>query len=99
VLKLFGDKPSPGLLSFPKPGVTLALDFPKQGEKTFALLDQLDEVVKTAHGAVDPAKDARMSAENFQHFFPQWEKLEPYIDARFSSSFWRRVTSSLKTLK
>jgi FAD/FMN-containing dehydrogenase len=92
VLKVFGDKASPGLMSFPRPGVTLALDFPNQGKKTMVLLDQLDEVVTAAEGAVYPAKDARMSPENFRSYFPRWKELEAYRDSAFSSSFWRRVS-------
>lgn len=92
VLKVFGDVPSPGLLSFPRPGVTLALDFPYRGERTLALLDRLDRVVQDEGGAIYPAKDARMSAEGFQSFYPQWREFSQYIDPKFSSSFWRRVT-------
>ena len=43
-------------------------------------------------GRVYPAKDARMSASNFQSFFPEYRKLESFVDPAFSSSFWRRVT-------
>ncbi|HEY7712441.1 MAG TPA: FAD-binding oxidoreductase [Candidatus Entotheonella sp.] len=92
VLKVFGDVASPGLLSFPRAGATLALDFPNQGQKTFALLDRLDEVTRAANGAVYPAKDSRMSAASFKTYYPQWQALEPFIDPQFSSSFWRRVT-------
>ncbi len=92
VLKIFGDKKSPGLLSFPRPGITLALDFPNQGKKTFDLMDRLDDVVRSAKGTIYPAKDARMSKENFQVFYPQWQEICPYIDPRFSSSFWRQVS-------
>jgi hypothetical protein len=74
--------------------VTLALDFPNQGQKTFDLLDGLDEVTRAANGAVYPAKDSRMSAASFNAYFPQWQALEPFIDPRFSSSFWRRVTGA-----
>jgi FAD/FMN-containing dehydrogenase len=92
VLKRFGGLDSPGLLSFPRPGVTLALDFPNRGKTTTALLGRLDDIVRAAHGAVYPAKDACMAPRSFQQYYPHWQTLEKYIDARFSSSFWRRVT-------
>lgn len=92
VLKKFGDVPSPGLLSFPRPGLTLALDFSNNGQKTLQLFEELDKVVRESGGSVYPAKDARMTAESFQAYFPQWHEFEPLIDPKFSSSFWRRVT-------
>lgn len=92
VLKVFGEKPSPGLLSFARPGVTLALDFGYKGDKTLQLLDELDQIVQASKGVVYPAKDARMSAASFQSYFPQWTEFARYKDPRFSSSFWRRVT-------
>jgi hypothetical protein len=58
------------------------------------LLDSLDEITRSAGGAVYPAKDARMSAADFQRYFPRWQEFSGYIDPRFSSSFWRRVTGS-----
>lgn len=92
VLKKFGAMPSLGLISFPRPGVTLALDFPNRGARTLQLLDSLDEITRQAGGAVYPAKDARMSASSFQQYFPAWQEFRRYIDPQFSSSFWRRVT-------
>lgn len=94
VLKTFGKIPSPGLLSFPREGVTLALDFPNKGARTLELFNRLDALVRDAGGAVYPAKDARMSQESFKAFFPQWEALEELRDPAFSSSFWRRVTGT-----
>jgi FAD/FMN-containing dehydrogenase len=93
VLKVFGNRMSPGLLSFPRPGATLALDFPNHGVRTLDLLNQLDRIVAAAGGAIYPAKDARMSGEHFRQYFPFWTKFQAYIDPRFSSSFWRRVTT------
>lgn len=90
---MFGSKPSPGLLSFPRPGATLALDFPNGGKKTLKLLDELDDVTRSADGKVNPSKDARMRPDDFQHYYPNWKSLESYIDPNISSSFWRRVTA------
>jgi FAD/FMN-containing dehydrogenase len=91
VLKEFGDVKSPGMLSFPRKGLTLALDFPNRGQKTLELCNELDEVVKQAGGALYPAKDSRMSAELFAASFSQLNEFKKYIDPAFSSSFWRRV--------
>jgi FAD/FMN-containing dehydrogenase len=92
VLKQFGEKPSLGMLSFPRPGATLALDFPNGGTPTLDLLDRLDAIVDGVGGAVYPAKDARMSGAHFRRYFPQWEAFSRFIDPGISSSFWRRVT-------
>ncbi len=87
VLKTFSDIKSPGMMSFPKKGVTLALDFPNHGQNIFTLLDKLDCIVRDSGGSVYPAKDARMSSCSFQHYFPQWQEFQNYIDPIFSSQF------------
>ncbi|TDU28705.1 FAD/FMN-containing dehydrogenase [Panacagrimonas perspica] len=92
VLKMFGEQASPGLLSFARSGTTLALDFPNGGAPTLQLLESLDAITRKAGGAVYPAKDARMSATSFQQYFPRWKEFLRFIDPRFSSSFWRRVS-------
>lgn len=91
VLKIFGDQRSPGVLSFPRPGITLNLDFPFEGAATLALCDRLDTVVRAADGALYPAKDARMPRDMFERSFPRLAEFLPHVDPRFSSSFWRRV--------
>ena len=92
VLKTFGSQESVGMLSFARPGTTLALDFPNLGNKTLQLFHRLDAIVSEAGGALYPAKDARMPASLFQSGFPNWERFSDFIDPAFSSHFWRRVT-------
>ena len=91
VLKQFGSLTSPGMLSFPRCGVTLALDFPNRGARIERLFTQLDEIVAAAGGRLYPAKDARMPAELFRNSYPRWSEFERYVDPAFSSGFWRRV--------
>lgn len=91
VLKTFGDKPSPGLLSFPRPGITFALDFPNAGRPLLELFDELDAIVLGAGGALYPAKDARMGTDAFRRSFPRWKEFSQYVAPGISSEFWRRI--------
>jgi FAD/FMN-containing dehydrogenase len=92
VLKTFGALESPGLLSFPMEGTTLALDFPNRGRVTLELFDRLDAVVKEAGGRLYAAKDGRIPKEMFINGFPALGEFARHVDPAFSSSFWRRVT-------
>jgi FAD/FMN-containing dehydrogenase len=98
VLKAFGDVPSPGLMSFPQPGITLALDFPIKPEVSFPLFERLADMTREFGGRLYPAKDAAMTAAQFQAFYPQWEQLARLRDPQITSSFWERVTGDRSTL-
>ena len=92
VLKRFGDRPPTGLLSFSMPGVTLALDFPNQGDKTARLFERLDQVILDVGGRIYPAKDARMPKGLFEKGYGQnLEIFERYRDPGISSGFSRRL--------
>ena len=92
VLKRCGDAPSPGLLSFPRPGVTLALDF-SHTPALDRLFDRLDAIVRETGGRLYPAKDAHMQGEDFRRAYPEWEKVDALRDPLLLSRFWKRVTT------
>lgn len=72
VLKKLG-RQNENLLSFPKEGYTLALDF-KREKSLFPLLNELDEIVVDHGGRLYLAKDARMSEAVFKAGYPDREK-------------------------
>ncbi|MCB0395255.1 MAG: SDR family oxidoreductase [Flavobacteriales bacterium] len=94
VLKLFGDQ-APGMISFPKKGYTLTLDFPLN-KGLLPFLERLDAIVKDYNGRLYLAKDVRMSeqmffdtypgAEDYRNFLKQWDP-----DGRFASLQSRRI--------
>ena len=93
VLKKFGAQD--GLLSFPMPGYTLALDF-RVSDGLLEFLDTLDAMVLKRGGRVYLAKDARMSPETFRAMYPnlnKWQAAKSVADPnnRFSSSLSRRL--------
>lgn len=91
VLKTFGDRESGGLLSFPQPGVTLALDFPNRGLKTEKLFNALDAIVREAQGRLYLAKDARMPRSLFEAGYPKFNEFLKYKDPNISSDMSRRL--------
>lgn len=94
VLKRCGTLQSPGLLSFPMPGISLALDFPQHDTRNSTLFSVLDAIVRDARGRQYPAKDAHMSGADFRAAYPRWEELERQRDPVLMSRFWKRTTQS-----
>jgi FAD/FMN-containing dehydrogenase len=94
VLKTFGDRPAPrsaGMLSFPMPGITVALDFPNQGPRTLRLFEQLNDVVRRAGGRLYPAKDACMPRDLFERGYPGLAEFRRFRDLGLSSQMSRRL--------
>ncbi len=91
VLKTFGQRQSLGMLSFPQPGVTLALDFPNRGAPTLRLFERLDAIVREAGGRIYMAKDARMPRALFEAGYPRLAEFLQYRDAGISSAMSRRL--------
>ena len=91
VLKVCGDAVSPGMLSFPLAGASLALDFPNRGAPTLALLARLEAVAIAAGGRIYGAKDGAMSAGAFRAGYPALDAFIPHVDPAFSSALARRL--------
>jgi FAD/FMN-containing dehydrogenase len=65
-----------GMLSFPMPGISAALDLPYRGAKTQELVDALNEIVIEAGGRVYLAKDALTRPEHFAAMEPRLEQFQ-----------------------
>jgi FAD/FMN-containing dehydrogenase len=91
VLKTFGSRQSVGMMSFPQPGVTLALDFPNKGDRTLKLFGRLDAIVREAGGRIYLAKDARMPRDLFEAGYPRLAEFLQYRDPGISSALSRRL--------
>ena len=95
VLKTCGPA-SQGMLSFPGPGVTLALDLPYTGPDVLAMLHQLDEGVARRGGRIYLAKDSCLRAESFREMYPgvaEFCEVKARFDpeCRFASNQARRL--------
>ena len=93
VLKTFGEVKSLGMMSFPKRGITLAIDFKidRNFGELLKILDQIDKIITELGGAIYIAKDARMSSETFKKSYPNWQEFLKYKSPHLQSDFWKRV--------
>ena len=66
------------MISFPKEGYTLALDFPVR-KGLFSFLDELDELVLKYNGRLYMSKDARMKSEMLVAGYPELTKFKQII--------------------
>jgi len=94
VLKRFG-KESGGVLSFPREGYTLAIDFPIRA-RTVEVLRRLDAMVLDAGGRVYLGKDSYLEAQSFRAMYPaidRWLEIKAKYDPAgvFTSDLARRV--------
>ncbi|MBX7080376.1 MAG: FAD-binding oxidoreductase [Nannocystaceae bacterium] len=94
VLKRMGPA-SDGVLSFPAPGYTLAIDFPIR-DGTVELLHRLDALVLDAGGRIYLGKDSFVQAEMFARMVPaieRWRAIKRRYDPQgvFTSDLARRV--------
>nr|WP_197425238.1 FAD-binding oxidoreductase [Caulobacter sp. CCH5-E12] len=92
VLKRFGGRAPVGMISFPRKGFTLAIDFRPGRElaKTFAAMD---EVVRAAGGAWYPAKYQRLRRSDLERAFPAWSEVLAMRDPMIRTGFLERMTS------
>ncbi len=94
VLKRMG--PGEGMLSFPAPGWTLALDIPANVGGLADLLDEIDRLVVEAGGRIYLAKDSRTKASLISKMYPElerWRSVRRQLDpeGRMQSDLGRRL--------
>jgi FAD/FMN-containing dehydrogenase len=94
VLKTFGNRQPTGMMSFPQPGVTLALDFPNKRDRTLKLFKRLDAIVREMGGRIYPAKDARMPRDLLVAGYPRLNEFLQYRDPGISSAMSQRLMDS-----
>ena len=102
VLKTLGGQ-GKGMLSFPKSGFTLALDFPRRSG-TLELLGRLERITLDHGGRIYLAKDQALSAEGFRAMYPSLPEFEAVLarvdpECRFASDQSRRLNIKPQDLR
>ena len=89
VLKLFG-KENKNLLSFPKKGITIAMDL-FNSKKNISKLNILTKYLILNDGRVYLAKDSIINHKDFRKMYPNWTKFEKLKSRSFISIQSKRL--------
>lgn len=84
VIKDFGAQ-GKGMISFPKPGISISLDIPIRGTETQELVDAMNVLVAAEGGRIYLAKDALTRPEHFRAMEPRfdaWNEIRRRWDPR-----------------
>lgn len=84
-----------GMLSFPKPGISVALDLPVR-DNTQAVIDEINELVSASGGRIYLTKDSFTRREHFRAMEPRLAAFQEVRrrwdpDGRFESALSRRL--------
>ena len=82
-LKVFGDAVSPGIISFPMPGISLALDLPVRGDETADLMDKLAAHYGGAWGTNLSRERCSAHRDTVSGFITQWQQFAAFVDPAF----------------
>lgn len=84
VIKRFGSVPSEGVLSFTRPGISFAMDFPNVAAAP-VLVASLARLALDAGGALYPAKMAFASLDQLDASFPNWRAWQRQWDPQWGA--------------
>lgn len=88
IAKRFGPIPAKGMLSFPTPGLTFALDFCRRDFEP--IHTEMTSIVQGFGGRIYMAKDMLVNADAFHNMYPVREFL-PYVDPKIGAKGQRRL--------
>ncbi len=86
-----------GMLSFPRRGISIAMDFPVHPQKTQAFVDRLNELVIAEGGRIYLTKDAFTREEHFRAMEPRLEAFQA-VRQKWDSQGRLRSAQSVRLL-
>lgn len=87
VVKIYGKKTTPALLSFPEKGYSIALDF-RYEKELIPFLNELDEKLIKHGGKTYLAKDSTLSSDNFKKMYPEVKDFKEIMN-KYNNGTWQ----------
>jgi len=92
VLKIMSNQNQNSFLSFPKPGITVAMDFKNESSDTKKMISSMYDIVGKYQGRIYLAKDSLLTSEQFHQMYDA-SSFSKYKDKNLNSLMWERLNS------